>query len=104
MKGIRMIIRRNLHFTMVDVFAQHRYEGNQLAVFHGEIPADAEMQQIARETNFAETTFILDADGKDNVYPVRIFTPEAEVPFAGHPTLGTAHVLREIFSRGVEQG
>jgi trans-2,3-dihydro-3-hydroxyanthranilate isomerase len=99
-----MSIRRNLHFTVVDVFAQHRYEGNQLAVFHGEMPSGGEMQQIAREINFAETTFILDADGKENVFPVRIFTPEAEFPFAGHPTLGTAHVLREVFDRGTDAG
>lgn len=95
-----MITPRNLHFAIVDVFAQHRYEGNQLAVFHGEMPSDGEMQQIAREANFSETVFILDMDGKDNVFPVRIFTPEAEVPFAGHPTLGTAHVLREAFGQG----
>jgi len=52
------------------------------------------MQQIARETNFSETTFILGDKPRDNGYDVRIFTPGEEVPFAGHPTLGTAHIIR----------
>ena len=76
-------------FSIVDVFAERLYAGNQLAVFTdaGALSAD-EMQLLARETNFSETTFVVDAKPT-----VRIFTPKAEIPFAGHPTLGTAAVL-----------
>jgi trans-2,3-dihydro-3-hydroxyanthranilate isomerase len=82
-------------FYIVDVFAEKKYAGNQLAVFrHAGKLGDAEMQQIARETNFSETTFILQDEQHDNGYDVRIFTPREEVPFAGHPTLGTAHIIR----------
>jgi len=94
--------KRELSFYIVDVFAEKRYAGNQLAVFCGDMPDEREMQQIAREMNFAETTFILDVRGDENRFPVRIFTPESEVPFAGHPTLGTAHVLREVFGKGIQ--
>lgn len=83
-------------FYIVDVFAEGKYRGNQLAVVRdAEGLEDREMQLIAREMNYSETTFILsDADGG---YRVRIFTPNAEIPFAGHPTLGTAFVIqREI--------
>jgi trans-2,3-dihydro-3-hydroxyanthranilate isomerase len=82
-------------FYIVDVFAERKYAGNQLAVFRnaGDL-SSAEMQSIAREMNYSETTFILDEQpGNDNGYAVRIFTPAEEVPFAGHPTLGTAHVI-----------
>lgn len=80
---------------IVDVFAESKYSGNQLAVVTGanSIP-DADMQRIARETNFSETTFILSQTQRDGGYDVRIFTPTAEIPFAGHPTVGTAYVLR----------
>lgn len=81
-----------MKLTIVDVFGERRYEGNQLAVVEdaGELDADA-MQTIAREMNFSETTFVtsMSADSAD----VRIFTPAEELPFAGHPTLGTAWVL-----------
>lgn len=84
-----------MRFHIVDVFTEHRYAGNQLAVVEslGEL-TDAEMQRIAAEMNYSETTFIesFDASGE---YDVRIFTPAEEIPFAGHPTLGTAAVLRE---------
>lgn len=84
-----------MRFHIVDVFTERRYAGNQLAVVesHGEL-ADEEMQRIAAEMDYSETTFIesFDADGG---YDVRIFTPAEEIPFAGHPTLGTAAVLRE---------
>jgi len=78
--------------SIVDVFAEAPLEGNQLAVVHdaGELSTEV-MQKIARETNFSETTFIEStASGRARV---RIFTPAAELPFAGHPTLGTAWVL-----------
>ncbi len=82
-------------FCIVDVFAEEKYAGNQLAVFRGGIGlADAEMQRIAREMNFSETTFILSETQRDGGFDVRIFTPREEVPFAGHPTLGTAHIIR----------
>jgi len=78
---------------IVDVFARERYAGNQLAVVEstGDLAA-AEMQDIAAEMDFSETTFV---ESLEPPYRVRIFTPEAEIPFAGHPTLGTAWVIRE---------
>ncbi len=92
-------------FYIVDVFAEQKYAGNQLAVFRnaGDL-TDDEMQQMAREMNFSETTFILSDEPRDGGYNVRIFTPVAEVPFAGHPTLGTAYVIRhKIAGNAVEQ-
>ncbi|HNY79910.1 MAG: PhzF family phenazine biosynthesis protein [Sedimentisphaerales bacterium] len=92
-------------FYIVDVFAERKYAGNQLAVFRnaGDL-TDDEMQQIAREMNFSETTFILSDEPRDGGYDVRIFTPVAEVPFAGHPTLGTAYIIRhEIIGKNAEQ-
>ncbi len=83
----------SLSFYIVDVFAEEKYAGNQLAVFRtGELSA-ARMQRIAQEMHFSETTFILSDSQQNGGYDVRIFTPAAEVPFAGHPTLGTAHIL-----------
>jgi len=88
-------------FYIVDVFAEEKYAGNQLAVFRGgNALNDNEMQRIAREINFSETTFILSETKRDGGFDVRIFTPGEEVPFAGHPTLGTAHIIRtEILSQ-----
>jgi trans-2,3-dihydro-3-hydroxyanthranilate isomerase len=83
-------------FYMVDVFAERKYAGNQLAVFvPGHNFSNEEMQQAAREMNFSETTFILSDKQQSGGYNVRIFTPGEEVPFAGHPTLGTAYIIRE---------
>ena len=95
---------KNLRFYIVDVFAESKYAGNQLAVFRG---ADGlsgdDMQRLARETHYSETTFILSDEPRDGGWDVRIFTPGEEVPFAGHPTLGTAHVIRdEILKGGVD--
>jgi trans-2,3-dihydro-3-hydroxyanthranilate isomerase len=94
----------NLLMYIVDVFAEKKYSGNQLAVFRfGDSLDDSEMQKIAREMNFSETTFILDELKDKNLFKVRIFTPLEEVPFAGHPTLGTAHIIRqEIIKENVE--
>ncbi len=92
------------NFYIVDVFAEEKYSGNQLAVFRnaGDF-SDAEMQKIAKEMNYSETTFILSDEMREGGYAVRIFTPEREVPFAGHPTLGTAFVIqREIIGKPVE--
>ncbi len=92
---------RPLPFYILDVFAEEKYAGNQLAVFRdaGTLPTN-DMQAIAREMHFSETTFILSDEPVDGGFDVRIFTPAAEVPFAGHPTLGTAHVIRREILRG----
>ena len=92
------------NFHILDVFAEKRYAGNQLAVVRdGQRFSDEEMQKIAREFNFSETTFILSENETDGAYEVRIFTPERELPFAGHPTLGTAWVIqREILGHEVD--
>jgi trans-2,3-dihydro-3-hydroxyanthranilate isomerase len=85
-----------LDFYIVDVFAMGKYTGNQLAVFPQAGTLNlAQMQSIAREINFSESTFVTSTP-QENAYPVRIFTPTVELPFAGHPTLGTAWVLRHI--------
>ena len=79
-------------FAQVDVFSQQRYLGNSLAVVvDGDGLDSTEMQRFARWTNLAETTFLLAPSNPAADYRVRIFTPGAELPFAGHPTLGSAH-------------
>ena len=89
----------HLKFYIVDVFAEKKYTGNQLAVFRNAgTLSDTEMQKIAREMNYSETTFIL-SEKWENGYDVRIFTPEREVPFAGHPTLGTAYIIQKEIVR-----
>jgi trans-2,3-dihydro-3-hydroxyanthranilate isomerase len=95
----------NLPFTIVDVFAEEKYAGNQLAVVRGAAGlSDETLQKITREMNYSETTFILSEEERDGGYDVRIFTPGGEVPFAGHPTLGTAHVIRnEILDSATER-
>ncbi len=80
-------------YLVVDVFARAPLEGNGLAVFPDPGSVDpALMQKIAREINLSETTFVTGVDAAG--YDVRIFTPSDELPFAGHPTLGTSWVLR----------
>jgi trans-2,3-dihydro-3-hydroxyanthranilate isomerase len=90
--------KRRFPFVQVDVFTAVPLEGNQLAVFpDARRLSDAEMQAVAREMNFAETTFVLPGDAaaeRERGVRVRIFTVSEELPFAGHPTLGTAMVLR----------
>ena len=90
--------KRRLPFVQIDVFTSAPLEGNQLAVFpDARGLSDAEMQALAKEMNLAETTFVLPRDAaaeRDRGVRVRIFTVEEELPFAGHPTLGTAMVLR----------
>lgn len=91
--------RRHFAYVQLDVFSSRPLEGNQLAVFtdaRGLSPR--EMQALARETRLSETTFILHRDRateQKRGVQVRIFTTEEELPFAGHPTLGTAYVLRK---------
>jgi trans-2,3-dihydro-3-hydroxyanthranilate isomerase len=82
-------------FIQVDVFSDKPYQGNPLAVVpEASELSTAQMQAIAREMNLSETTFVTRADSDS--YWVRIFTPEIELPFAGHPTLGTAWTLRSL--------
>jgi trans-2,3-dihydro-3-hydroxyanthranilate isomerase len=85
---------RRFPYALVDVFAERPLEGNMLAIFtDARGLSDEEMQALARETNLAETTFILPGDTADEArygVRVRIFTTQEELPFAGHPTLGTA--------------
>jgi trans-2,3-dihydro-3-hydroxyanthranilate isomerase len=93
----------SLEFTIVDVFSDRAFGGNQLAVFpDADGISDATMQQLAREFNFAETTFVLPPADPAHTCRVRIFTPRAELPFAGHPTVGTAAVLASMDSAHAE--
>ncbi len=84
-------------FYIVDVFASNKYEGNQLAVFvdlENQV-SDEAMQTMAREINFAETTFIKTNKNNER-FGVRIFSPEHELPFAGHPSIGTSYVIAKF--------
>jgi trans-2,3-dihydro-3-hydroxyanthranilate isomerase len=92
-------------FYIVDVFAEQKYAGNQLAVFRkAKDLSHADMQKFAKEMHFSETTFVMSDEMRDGGWDVRIFTPEHEIPFAGHPTLGTAFVIRqEIIRKPVEK-
>ena len=91
-----------MKFYIVDCFAEGKYQGNELLVVKADRPVtDEEQQKIAREINFSETAFILSDKQADGGYDVRIWTPNVgEVPFAGHPTLGTAHVIRHCYEGG----
>jgi trans-2,3-dihydro-3-hydroxyanthranilate isomerase len=95
----------DLPFYIVDVFAESKYAGNQLAVVrNAESLSTEEMQKIAQEMNYSETTFILSDNEREGGYDVRIFTISEELSFAGHPTLGTAYVIqREIVREPVEE-
>jgi PhzF family phenazine biosynthesis protein len=87
---------RNRAFKQVDVFTSVPLLGNPVAVIlDAQGLSDAQMQQIANWTNLSETTFVLPASDSAADYHVRIFTPRSELPFAGHPTLGTAHAVIE---------
>jgi trans-2,3-dihydro-3-hydroxyanthranilate isomerase len=95
----------NIPFLILDVFATGKYTGNQLAVClaAGDLTG-VQMQQIAREINFSETTFVTSAQPVNGGYDTRIFTPTTELPFAGHPTLGTAFAIQqEIIKNAVER-
>ncbi len=86
-----------LDFTTVDVFTDRRFGGNPLAVVPDAVGlATEQMQAIAAEFNLAETTFVLPPKDPANTAEVRIFTPKAEMPFAGHPNVGTAFVLARL--------
>ena len=98
---------RKLRYHIVDVFTDRAFGGNPLAVFTNGRGISAElMQSIAKELNLSETTFVLPPGNPENDYQVRIFTPAAELPMAGHPTVGTSFILArehmiELKSRGV---
>ena len=89
-----------MKFFITDVFANDKYSGNQLATFFdfGLLSTD-EMQNIAREINFSETTFITSKEKINDGFNVRIFTPASEIDFAGHPTLGTAYIISKYLSK-----
>src|SRR5262245_4071026 len=83
-------------YVLADVFTEAAFGGNQLAVFPDPARLEtAQMQAIARELNLAETTFVSPGAAAGN-FRVRIFTPGAELPFAGHPTVGTAVALAHL--------
>ena len=85
---------RRFRYVVADVFTDEPLAGNQLAVFtDGRDLSEVDMQAIAREMNLSETVFVLPATSDDADVRIRIFTPAVELPFAGHPTLGSAFVL-----------
>src|SRR3989442_15897193 len=88
-------------YVIADVFTSTPLEGNQLAVFTDGAGLTSErMQRVARELNLSETVFVLPAEQNGDAR-IRIFTPATELPFAGHPVLGTAFVVGELFGREV---
>jgi trans-2,3-dihydro-3-hydroxyanthranilate isomerase len=95
-----------LEFVTVDVFTERRFGGNPLAVvFDGDRLSTAQMQSIAGEFNLSETTFVLPPKEAAHTAEVRIFTPRAELPFAGHPNIGTAFALANrgrVFGRPID--
>ena len=98
---IHKVEHERLRYYIVDVFAEKKFAGNQLAVFRDARKlSNEEMQVIAREINYSETTFILSDKPNNGGFDVRIFTPKEEVPFAGHPTLGTAYIIRDEILQG----
>ncbi|WP_276147142.1 PhzF family phenazine biosynthesis protein [Streptomyces sporangiiformans] len=91
-----MTLPRSRPFAQVDVFSSTPYLGNPVAVvLDGAEPDDQAMRRVARWTNLSETTFVLPPSVPEADYRLRIFTPGGELPFAGHPTLGSAHAWLE---------
>ena len=87
-----------MKFFIVNVFAKEKYSGNPLAVFLCErCMRYEEMHQIAYEMHFSESVFIIIPKNAGGGFDVRIFTPDTEVPFAGHPLLGAAYVISQIY-------
>src|SRR5687767_14923781 len=87
---------KTVRFKQVDVFTRMPYRGNPVAVvLQGDEFSTEEMQRIAAWTNLSETTFVLPPSSAAADYLLRIFTPRAELPFAGHPTIGGAHAVLE---------
>lgn len=93
-----------MRFFITDVFGNEKYSGNQLATFFdfGQLSTD-EMQKIAREINFSESTFITSPEKVNDAFDVRIFTPVSEINFAGHPTLGTAFIINNHILNGAAE-
>ena len=95
----------HLHYHVLDVFTDKRFSGNPLAVVLDADGLDgAQMQTIAREFNLSETIFVLKAENPAHTARVRIFTPAAELGFAGHPTVGCAILLAEMRSPALVNG
>jgi trans-2,3-dihydro-3-hydroxyanthranilate isomerase len=92
-----------MKFYIVDCFAESKYQGNELLVLVADREvSDEEQQKIAREINFSETTFILSDKRENGGYDVRIWTPNGgEIPFAGHPTLGTSYIIHNELEKGI---
>jgi len=91
-----------LNYHLLDVFTDRQFGGNQLAVFPDpppDLPAEL-MRQIAKELNLSETTFILPPSESNFDFRLRIFTPAAELPMAGHPTVGSAYMLARLGALG----
>lgn len=87
---------KTLRYSLIDVFTEKPFGGNQLAVFHGdEKLSSSTMQQIARELNLSETVFVCPPENPANQKSLRIFTPKVELPLAGHPTIGAAFSLAD---------
>ncbi|MHA1720857.1 MAG: PhzF family phenazine biosynthesis protein [Promethearchaeota archaeon] len=88
-----------MKFFIVDVFATVKFSGNQVAIIECDNPLEVElMQKIAREISLPEVSFVQNLPNPDGSYNVRIFTPEREVSFSGHPTLGTAFIIHNYLS------
>src|SRR3989304_10027378 len=91
-------------FYTADVFTDRAVGGNPLAVFpDGQGLSSEQMRRVARELNLSETVFVFPAERPRHTRRLRIFTPSAELPFAGHPTIGTAHVLASIGEIALER-
>ncbi|UCF71378.1 MAG: PhzF family phenazine biosynthesis protein [candidate division WOR-3 bacterium] len=87
--------------VFIDVFTDTAFAGNQLAVFpDGSGLTVDQMQRLANEINYSETTFIFESERSESDFDIRIFTPGSELPFAGHPTLGTAYAIMDLFDLG----
>jgi trans-2,3-dihydro-3-hydroxyanthranilate isomerase len=96
---------KEYRFVQVDVFTRDIFGGNPLAVYpNAEGLNREEMQSIAREMNLSETTFVFDSSSSEADFTVRIFTPQREIPFAGHPVIGTCFVLGEEGRMGPKEG
>jgi trans-2,3-dihydro-3-hydroxyanthranilate isomerase len=104
---VRVMANEGRHYRLrwVDVFTERALAGNPLAVvLQADGLSTAQMQAIARETNLSETTFVLPPEKREHAAKVRIFTPYAELPFAGHPTVGTSWVLLDEGLVGSDSG
>jgi trans-2,3-dihydro-3-hydroxyanthranilate isomerase len=86
-----------MQYYIVDVFAEGQYTGNQLAVFRGN-PDTETCLKLAQEMNYQEVTFITSDEPVNGGYNVRVFTPINEIPFAGHPTLGTGFIVQQVLA------